>query len=224
MPIELAIFDIAGTLIEDHNEVADAFLDALRDNHIDVSDDEIKEWKGSAKRQVIAHFVERQFGKCRNLPLIDRTYSEFRYRLEERYGKGGIVKIKGAEETLDFLRARQIKLATTTGFYREVRDRIVKELKWESRFDVNVCSDDVASGRPAPDMIHLAMKQLNISDPQNVLTVGDTPLDLQSGTTAKCGIVVGVLTGMHTPERLRREPHTHIINSVADIRTVVISM
>ncbi len=221
MPIELAIFDIAGTLIEDHNEVADAFLEALRANHIDVADEEIKEWKGSSKRQVITHFVERQFGKCRNLPLIDRTYSEFRFRLEERYGNGGIIKINGAEETLDFLRALNIKLATTTGFYREVRDRILKELQWESRFDVNVCSDDVANGRPAPDMIHLVMNQMGVTDPARVLNVGDTPLDLQSGTAAKCGMVVGVLTGMHTPERLRREPHTHLMASVADIPSLL---
>ncbi len=221
MPIELAIFDIAGTLIEDHNEVADAFLEALRANHIDVADEEIKEWKGSSKRQVITHFVERQFGKCRNLPLIDRTYSEFRFRLEQRYGSGGIVKIKGAEETLDFLRALNIKLATTTGFYREVRDRILKELQWESRFDVNVCSDDVANGRPAPDMIHLVMNRMGVTDPARILNVGDTPLDLQSGTAAKCGMVVGVLTGMHTPERLRREPHTHLMASVADIPSLL---
>jgi phosphonatase-like hydrolase len=213
--IDLAIFDIAGTLIEDHNEVADAFLEALRANHIDVTDDEIKEWKGGSKRQVIMHFVERQFGKCRNLPLIDRAYSEFRFRLEERYGNGGIVKIKGAEETLDFLRARNIKLATTTGFYREVRDRILRGLKWETRFDVNVCSDDVANGRPAPDMIQLVMQQVGVGDPGRVLSVGDTPLDLLSGTAAKCSMVVGVLTGMHTRERLCREPHTQLLASVA---------
>ena len=217
MLIELAIFDIAGTLIEDHNEVADAFFEALRANHIDVTDDEIKEWKGSSKRQVITHFVERQFGKCRNLPLIDRTYNEFRFNLEQRYGNGGIVKIAGIEETLNWLRARNIKLGTTTGFYREVRDRILRELKWESRFDVNVCSDDVANGRPAPDMINLVMNQTGISDAARVLTIGDTPLDLQSGTAAGCGMVVGVLTGMHTPERLGREPHTQLLASVADL-------
>jgi phosphonatase-like hydrolase len=216
MPIELAIFDIAGTLIEDHNEVADAFLESLRSNSIEVSDDEIKEWKGSSKRQVIQHFVERQFGKCRNLALIDQTYSQFRFRLEQRYGSGGIVKIAGAEDTLNFLRARNIKLATTTGFYREVRDRILRELQWEDRFDTNVCSDDVAHGRPAPDMIQLAMQQL-VGDPKHVVNVGDTPLDLRSGTRAGCGVVIGVLTGMHTHERLLREPHTHLIGSVADI-------
>jgi phosphonatase-like hydrolase len=219
--IELAIFDIAGTLIEDHDEVADAFFQALRANQIEVTADEIKEWKGASKRQVITHFVERQFGRCRNLPLIDRTYNEFRFNLEQRYRSGGIVKIAGVEDTLDWLRERNVKLATTTGFYRELRDRILRELKWKKRFDVNVCSDDVANGRPAPDMINLALTQMEVGDPARVLNVGDTPLDLQSGTAAGCGIVIGVLTGMHTRERLEREPHSHLLASVAELPTLL---
>jgi phosphonatase-like hydrolase len=213
--IELAIFDIAGTLIEDHNEVSDAFLEALRNNSIEVSDAEIKEWKGSAKRQVIAHFVERQFGRCRNLPLIDRIYNEFRFRLEEKFSSGGIVPIAGAVETLALLRANGMTLATTTGFYREVQDRILDTLQWRDRFDAHVCSDDVEHGRPAPDMIRRAMELCGVLDPGRVLNVGDTPLDLQSGTSAGCGFVVGVLTGTHTRERLEKEPHTHLIGSVA---------
>ena len=216
MKIELAIFDIAGTLIEDHDEVSDAFFTALRNNHIEVERSEILEWKGSAKREVIAHFVERQFGRCRNLQLIDRTYNEFRYELERRYERE-IRPIDGVAETLGMLRGAGTKLATTTGFYREVRDRILCTLGWVQRFDVNVCSDDVSHGRPAPDMILRAMELCGVADAKNVLTVGDTPLDLQSGTRADCGMVVGVLTGKHTRERLEREPHTHIIGSVAGL-------
>jgi phosphonatase-like hydrolase len=215
--IDLVVFDIAGTLIEDHNEVADAFLEALRSNHIEVTDREIKEWKGGSKRQVITHFVERQFGRCRNLPFIDRTYSEFRFRLEEKYTAGAIAKITGAEETFRWLRERRIKVATTTGFYREVRDRILHELHWEQTFDANVCSDDVVEGRPAPDMIQLAMKQTGVSDPSRVVNVGDTPLDLQAGKAAGCGGIIGVLTGVHPRERLEREPHTKLTESVAKL-------
>ena len=221
MPIELVVFDIAGTLIEDHNEVADAFLEALQSNHIEATEAEIKEWKGGSKRQVITHFVERQFGRCRNLPLIDRTYSEFRFRLEDKYTAGAIAKITGTEETLLWLRDRNIKLATTTGFYREVRDRILHELHWQNTFDANVCSDDVEKGRPAPDMIQLAMKLTGISDLSRVANVGDTPLDLQAGTNAGCGLVIGVLTGIHKRERLERESHTHLIGSVADLPSVL---
>jgi phosphonatase-like hydrolase len=217
----LVIFDIAGTLIEDHNEVSDAFLEALRNNGIEVSDAEIKEWKGSSKREVITHFAARQFGPCRNQALIERTYTEFRYGLEQKYRPENIVPIAGAENVLRKVRDRGLKLATTTGFYREVRDTILQSAKWQNTFDVNICSDDVAQGRPAPDMIFRVMEMAGVSDPKLVITIGDTPLDLQSGSRAGCGMVVGVLTGSHTVDRLRREPHTHILPSVAEVTSLL---
>lgn len=181
---------------------------------------------------MIAHFVERQFGLNSPFPkkekdgaptasFIDRIYGEFRYRLEQQYTAAGIVKIDGAEEALDWLREHDIKMATTTGFYREVRDRILRELHWENRFDANVCSDDVANGRPAPEMIQLAMKRTGISDPLKVVNVGDTPLDLQAGTAAGCGMVIGVLSGKHTRERLEREAYTELLSSVADLPSLL---
>lgn len=218
---ELVVFDIAGTLIEDHNEVSDAFVEALRNNHIEVSNTEIREWKGSAKREVISHFVARQFGPCRNVSLIDRTYSEFRFLLEQRCSADAIRPIAGAEHTLTVLRNKGLKIATTTGFYREVRDTILRSAGWQSTFDANVCSDDVPHGRPAPDMIFRAMELTGISEARRVVTIGDTPLDLRSGTKAGCGMVIGVLTGTHTVERLNREPHTHIIPSVTELLTLI---
>jgi phosphonatase-like hydrolase len=212
--IDLVIFDIAGTLIEDHDEVTDSFLGALRTNGIEVRDDEIKEWKGSSKREVIGHFVARQFGSCRIGALIEQTYSDFRFRIEKRYSDGGVIPIPGADETLRWLRDQKIKIATTTGFYRELRDTILRAAGWEHIFDANVCADDVAHGRPAPDMILKAMKQAGVSDPARLMNVGDTPLDLQAGTKARARAVVGVLTGKHPRERLEREPHTELLESV----------
>jgi len=50
-----------------------------------------------------------------------------------------------------------------------------------------------------------------------VMAVGDTPLDLQAASNAGVRGMVGVLSGVGTAEQLRREPHTHIIPSVADL-------
>jgi phosphonatase-like hydrolase len=215
--IQLVVFDIAGTLIEDRNEVADSFLAALHQHGLNATPDEITEIKGSAKREVIAQFVHRQFGTCGTRVLIDQTYAHFRWLLEKRYTDGGVVPIAGANETFRFLRQQGIMLATTTGFYREVRDAVLKAAAWESTFDANVCSDDVPNGRPAPDMIIRAMAMTGVSDPKRVLNIGDTPLDLQAGTNAGCGMVIGVLTGTHKEDRLRQEAHTRLIASVADI-------
>ena len=217
MPIGLVIFDIAGTLIEDHDEVTDSFLLALRNHGITASESEIKEWKGSSKREVIGHFVARQFGSCRIGPLIEQTYAGFRYLIEQRYANASVIPIRGAAETLAWLRERDIKIATTTGFYRELRDMILRAAGWEHMFDANVCSDDVSHGRPGPDMIYRVMKLLGIDDGAAILNIGDTPLDLQSAANARVGISIGVLTGRHTPERLRQEPNTEILASVADL-------
>jgi phosphoglycolate phosphatase-like HAD superfamily hydrolase len=64
-------------------------------------------------------------------------------------------------------------------------------------------------------MIQIAMKLTGVMDPLKVANVGDTPLDLQAGTAAGCGMVVGVLSGMHTRERLEKGPHTRLLESVA---------
>jgi phosphoglycolate phosphatase-like HAD superfamily hydrolase len=64
-------------------------------------------------------------------------------------------------------------------------------------------------------MIQMAMKFTGVSDPSSVANIGDTPLDLQAGTAAVCGRVIGVLSGIHTRERLKQEPHTQLLNSVA---------
>lgn len=219
--IELVVFDIAGTLIQDHNEVSDSFLQALHNNQIGVAAEEVNELKGSSKREVITHFVERQFGRCRNLPLVERTYAEFCFRLEQTYTPERIIPITGAIDVLEELKARKLKLATTTGFYREIRDKIIDSLHWRDLFDAHVCSDDVAQGRPAPDMILRAMQLTGISDSKDVANVGDTPLDLQAGTAARCGIVIGVLTGVHTYERLQHEPHTDLLDSIAELPKVL---
>lgn len=223
--IALVIFDIAGTIVEDHGEVLSCFVRALRANGIEAEDNVLREWKGASKRDVIRHFVALQPGIPRGGmdEIVQRTHRDFRRMLEAEYDKKGIVPIRGAEATFDWLTRRGIRIATTTGFCRELNHLILKKLGWRSRFSATVCSSDVATGRPAPDMIFRAMEAAKISDVGAVVNVGDTPLDLQAGTNAGVRGVVGVLTGAHAEARLRREPHTHIVTGVAEIPSLLVS-
>ncbi len=81
-----------------------------------------------------------------------------------------------------------------------------------------MCGDDVTNGRPAPDMIRLAMKLTAIDDPAEVANVGDTTLDLESAARAGVKWNIGVLSGAHAREALERAPHTQIIESIDDLR------
>jgi phosphonatase-like hydrolase len=222
-PVKLAVFDIAGTLIEDNGIIVRTFLRTLELSGIPASEGEIKKLRGSAKRDVLKHFFSGRLGEGSLLEKkVDEAYLIFKQMLEESYKNDDIKSIAGAEKTIGWLRDRNILIATTTGFYSEVRDLVLKRLGWDgSFFDCNVCSDDVPVGRPAPYMIFQCISQLGIYHAKSVIAIGDTPLDMQAGCNAGCGGVIGVLTGSHGFETLGAVRHTHIIPSVADLPSLI---
>jgi phosphonatase-like hydrolase len=221
--IRLVIFDIGGTIIEDHGEVVASFCVALAGNGLPANEAEIKELKGSSKRDVIKSFVERQWGNedAGNENRIAKAYGDFRTELENRFSNGGVKPILGAEASFAYLKAHDIACATTTGFYRSVTDRILNSAGWRQTFAANICSDDVNVGRPSPYMIFHAMEASGIDDVRQVLNVGDTPLDVQAGTRAGVLGVIGVLTGVHKEARLSQESPSHLIPSVADLPSLI---
>jgi len=109
-------------------------------------------------------------------------------------------------------------VATDTGFDAGIGGLIMERLDWPGRLiDLAVFSSDVARGRPAPYMIYRAMERLGVQDVRRVMKVGDSPADLEEGSNAGCGEVVGVLSGAHTPATLGPCRHTRLLGSVADL-------
>jgi phosphoglycolate phosphatase len=70
-------------------------------------------------------------------------------------------------------------------------------------------------------MIFRAMEACRVGDVREVLNVGDTPLDIQSGNRAGVLGVIGVLTGLHKEDTLQRELPSHLIPSVADLAALM---
>jgi beta-phosphoglucomutase-like phosphatase (HAD superfamily) len=79
---------------------------------------------------------------------------------------------------------------------------------------VVVASDEVAHGRPAPDLIYEAMRRAGADDPGRVGVCGDTPSDLEAGHAAGCSMIVGVGHGTHTLEELAAHKHTHLFEDL----------
>ncbi len=130
-------------------------------------------------------------------------------------------------EALAALRAAGVKVALTTGFARDVADPLLATLGWQEGdelVDVMVCVDEVAAGRPAPYLIFRAMERTGTQRVDRVLAAGDTVVDLEAGTNAGAAAVVGVGTGKLSLEDLAVHPHTHLIDSVADLPALVGSL
>lgn len=220
---QLAIFDMAGTTVEDRGQVPAAFASALAAHGVMIGADEITRVRGASKRQAIRNLLPpllREDASARQAfeAKAERIYAEFKRLLAEAYANGGARAIAGADAVIRDLKARQIKVALTTGFDRDIATLLLSAIGWtRHNVDVVICGDDVANGRPAPDMILLAMKLAGINDASLVANVGDTTLDLESAARAGVKWNIGVLSGAHGREALEKAPHTHIIESVAQL-------
>jgi phosphonatase-like hydrolase len=128
-------------------------------------------------------------------------------------------EIAGASRVFELLHRARIKTALNSGFSRDIASIILERLGWERAglIDASVTSDEVTRGRPYPDMIQYLMKKLKVTDTANVAKIGDTPADLEEGSKAGCGRVIGVTQGTHTRSELERYPHTDLIETVADL-------
>ncbi|WP_346281649.1 HAD family hydrolase [Pseudonocardia sp.] len=110
-------------------------------------------------------------------------------------------------------------VALTTGFDQQVTDPLLAAIGWRvgEQLDAVVCADEVAAGRPAPDMIERAMELTGVTVPARVLVAGDTVLDVRAGHAAGAGVVVAVLTGAQTADELAAEHPTRLLDGVREL-------
>ena len=215
--LELVVLDLAGTTVHDGGEVPAAFEAALAAHGLALAPEQLVLLRGASKRQAMVELTPD--GPDREA-RAESVYSEFRERLRALYVERGVAAVEGTEAAIAELRGAGVKVALNTGFDREITNLLLGALGWgvESRrvaVDAVVCGDDVAHGRPAPDLIQAAMKAAGVAKAGRVANVGDTVRDLEAGARAGVGWNVGVLSGAHDRATLERAPHTHLVASVA---------
>jgi phosphonatase-like hydrolase len=218
---ELVVFDIAGTTVYDGDAVGTCLRRAL--DHVagqSFSRGEVNAVMGIPKPVAIRRLLEGRTGKAPGRGQVDGVHADFQARMLEFYQRSPDVKpVDGAAAVFRQLRGRGLKVVLDTGFGRPITDAVLARLGWTAPgvLDGSVTADDVANGRPAPDMIFRAMQLAGVTDASRVIKVGDTPSDLHEGTNAGCGMVIGVTSGSHTGEELRAHPHTALVDSIRDL-------
>lgn len=223
--IELVVFDLAGTTVEDPDVVGTSLRAALDAVGVVAPEDQINAMMGLPKPEAIRVLLESSGLKVDDLDaVVAAVHRDFVGRMVRVYSVDpSIVEVPGTSRTFEILRASGIKVAVDTGFSRDITLVLLDRLGWAERglIDASITSDEVARGRPHPDMIERLMARLGITDPARVAKVGDTTADLEEGHNAGCGMIVGVANGSHGREQLAGSPHTHLIASVAELPRVL---
>ncbi len=218
--IEFVMFDMAGTTVDDRlvgsSLVVTAFVGAFAKAGLSIAPEQVHQHRGKEKREAIRSLL-RELGQVDSPELNEQAaeiYSAFVGKL--RAGVDSLREMQGTQEVFRFLRGRAIRVGVGSGFPQEVVTAIVDKFGWEDEGLVEYvgCAELVGVSRPDPKMIIHAMAKLGIADPQRVLKVGDTAVDILEGKNAGTW-TVGVLSGSQSEEQLRAAGADHVLSSVA---------
>lgn len=223
MPIKLAVFDIAGTIVADDDAVTKAFKNAFDLYGYEITDEEIKPLMGYQKPLAIQIMLEK-LGEEFDEELIHDIHNEFEIEMLDHYEYSPDVKaMPGAENVLQSLKEKGIRIALNTGFSKSIADTIVSRLQWMEKglVDDYIASDEVEEGRPQPFMIQTLMKRAGIDDAKEVIKIGDTEVDINEGRNAGCSLVVAVTTGAFTKDQLAPHKPDHIIDDLSQLQALI---
>jgi phosphonatase-like hydrolase len=226
MAIKLVVFDMAGTTVEDKDNVHAALISAFKKNELSILREDANKVMGIPKPVAITQLLKNEFGisGTRLNDLVPKIHVAFEDEMIEFYRNDPSVKSKtNAEETFKQLKEKGIIVGIDTGFSRKIADVIINRLGWKKNrlIDLSVTSDEVVNGRPYPDLIFEAMKIAKIKSAIEVAKVGDTISDLQEGNAAGCKFVIGITTGAYTHKQLAKETHTHLIKDLKEVLDII---
>jgi phosphonoacetaldehyde hydrolase len=209
--IKLAIFDMAGTTVNDVIDnvplVLKSYDDAFRSFDIIIPMRVLNAQRGRDKRAVITEFGGTH---------AEDIYALFVKRLLANISR--LHEIEGASELFTFLHCHSISVGVCSGFPETITRKIVDHLKWMDQgvIDYWTCSEIVGKNRPDPTMIHSIMNHFGINDPQEVIKIDDTRKGLEAGIRAGV-LTIGVLSGTQNREHLQASQPTDILNNITEL-------
>lgn len=215
--IELIVLDMAGTTVADDGVVERAFALAAERSGIAAGDDfaealdYVRETMGQSKIEVFRVLANG------DEEAAQHANAEFEGAYAELVASEGVAEIPGAARVIERLREAGASVVLTTGFSPVTRDAILDALDWHGLADLALSPADAGRGRPTPDLPLTALLRTETSAVEAMVVVGDTVSDIESGTAAGAGLVVGVLTGAHDRDALEAAGADAVIESITEL-------
>ena len=182
---QAVIFDMDGLMLDTEPLAARAYLDAAA--AIGIAFDSA----------VTPSLVGRTYSDCRTLILahhgdsypVDRLMTQWHAAYDAIVDREGVDAKPGLVELLDWLEAHATPKAVATST-RNARARVkLARAQLLSRFVAVVGGDQVANGKPAPD-IFLAAATALATNPADCLVLEDSPAGLEAAARAGMAAIV----------------------------------
>jgi HAD superfamily hydrolase (TIGR01509 family) len=171
------IFDCDGTLVDSEPLSRVAWERVLAVHGYRVTDADMEASVGVPYPRVHAYFAERVA-----LPAAEPFWSELSAELFALIDSE-LVTFDDAVDAARELRERGISVAVASSSRRDRLHRTLARAGLLDAFDVTVAGDEVANGKPAPDMFLVAAERLGVA-PADCIVIEDSPPGVEAGVAA----------------------------------------
>ncbi|MGL4285129.1 MAG: phosphonoacetaldehyde hydrolase [Phreatobacter sp.] len=194
MALKAVVFDWAGTMIDFGSRAAmGAFVEAFGHFGVPLTVAEARGPMGRPKRDHIAALLAlprigaawaKAQGRVPTEADIDLVYQVF-VPTNVKVAADFAELVPGAAAIVKALRARGLKIGSTTGYTREIMAPILPLAAAQGFAPDNlVCAGDLGEGRPSPLMMYRCFADLGVYPPGAVVKVDDTVPGIEEGLAA----------------------------------------
>lgn len=181
-PFDIVGFDLDGTLLDTHGDLAEAVNHALASiGRRYVPPGEVRDLVGGGSGRMLGKALELTGGR-----VSDEEFAKLHRLLLDHYGEHIAVHsslFPGGEAMLDELAARGVTLAVATNKLERFARSLLDQLDLSSRFAAILGGDSLGpgKGKPAPDLLYEMVER---SGGGRAAYVGDTTYDTQAASAA----------------------------------------
>lgn len=192
--IAAVLFDWAGTMVDFGSRApVDAMHEAFGGEGVRLDDAVIRRFMGMAKREhVIAILsdpaVAADWLAAKGLAWAESDVDRIMLALEPAMQAAATRHsqlIPGAATAVSALRAKGVRIGSTTGYTRTMMAGIFPAAAAQGYApEVTICAGDTAQGRPAPLMLWQAMARLSAWPVGHCVAIDDAPVGIVAGRNA----------------------------------------
>ena len=207
---EVFIFDVEGTLVDAMMPTLRCWRETFGHFGHDISLAELHFLAGMDGEEMLTKLLPGA-SKAERKDMLEYESKRFR----EEY-LPHVRPLPGVRALFENLKRRGRKIALATDCDKDQLRHYLTVTDVENLIDATGCGDDVKHGKPAPDVVEVALRRVRAGRKFSVM-IGDTPYDAQAAENARVA-PVGVLTGHFSTRQLHEAGCRAVLRDPAALR------
>lgn len=192
--LKAVLFDVDGTLVDSNEAHAAAWVKAFKDCGVTVDPIEVRRSIGMGGDKLMPHVSGIEEESPQGTEIAQRRgeifTTEFLPKLEP---------FRDSDRLVAKVKALGLNAVAASSAQEDELTQLLTIARVDGLMDSQTSSDDAEQSKPAPDIIHAALKRAG-AQPSEAVMIGDTPYDVSAARRAGVRVVAFRCGGWLDPD------------------------